>query len=1337
MRPSPDCRHEGGGAGRLRVGIVAILVACAVVLPVSDLGAQGLDECPDTEIASAVDNYRLSWVVTKGRLGAESATEDKPKAPDSPGTFWERVTDESYDGVDSLRSGTIGDNEHAELTARIAGGTTLSFWWKVDSQERADYLTFSAAPEIEAGTADGPSAPPAVTAEPIDGKRDWTRVEVVLPGETAYRARWSYVKDNSGRDGADAGWIDDVRVDGPGYGDIQIDDETEGDLATLSWPTLPCRHYQVEWRPKDESLPWQFSRAELATGTEGWFEERAILHADRDYRVTLIEPPSFTRTPPRDIAKKEGDSLTLAYEAEGSGTIRYLWKYRRANDDRWEPLPIPEDGREIVSAGKGSTLHIDSLREAHEGEYIVVAENKAGREPAPPVSVAVFQPPRLEAFVVRAGQKPKSRVALQPGTPVPPKLSVNAGESLQIEPKIAGSGSIRATWERQDPENEEWQYWSEDEDPRLRIEQAAPEHAGLYRLELEHKNWGKWEGPRVVAVDIISPPTNLCVRAESKECLAEGDLLEVNQFEPLTLSVEAEGSEPFEYQWFIDNRPISEVDGGRSPSLTVSTERGGVFQYTAAVGNTTARNVHTGPFEITVNAPPRILQVLVNGEPAVQDQTHIEVRQFDRLTLLVETESTLPISFRWYRNDSAVPSNKGGEAMKVLIPTDRPGVHKYFAHVSNDLGTTSTPSYNILVTICPGRILQGREERIAYPTDECSLDAALRQVHMLNDAADWQLSALAIAYAELGNTIQALKSASLIQNASANGQVYRSIVDQLAKRSQFHKAIDVATRINDALERTKAFPAIARMVSDAGNDAEYVESMKSALNQQVHEAHSLSDPLNRGDALTEIAVAQAEIGDVEGALETASRIRETNPASLEYLQEIMTPDSFIASQLNNAISRIVDTRVFAADFSGARQIVQALKDPIFESTELSRIAIVQAKLSDYVGARDTIRVAVRTLSDVARDVRDVPLRAIALALARMGEISEALNHANSMEFDHARDLTIKEVVAMSITAKDFAGAEQAAQHFSRVGQRVRALGDIAVAKADLGEHKQARNALDYAMQLASSTGMLRDQVEAWCQVSIAQAKLGNAVGASDSLAKAFRKTELIKFQNDRESALTCIAVAQVNAGDVAESYRTIERITERLARHSALWVVNSAAGEIARSRAEVGEVDLALQIAGNIRQHENRVSLLSDIAKIQVENRDVDGAAVTFLQAINGIEEIRSAYRRKMRRIDITRDQVRVGHIAQALREIAEVYDREKRDDGRLQQAMYRSVAHGAILSLRFGQARVWDVDGAIDAAKGIVSTSIRGAIVASIVALVNQEARVKGESESGRAAAE
>ena len=163
MRPSPDCRHEGGGARRLRVAFFAALAACAVALPVSDLAAQVSYECPDTEIASALDNYRLVMgCVSKGSpwRGARYGGQTEGSGI-RPARFGGVLRTRPMIGADSLRSGAVGDNEHAELTARIEGGTKLSFWWKVDSQERADRLTFSAEPEIEAGTADGPSAPPS------------------------------------------------------------------------------------------------------------------------------------------------------------------------------------------------------------------------------------------------------------------------------------------------------------------------------------------------------------------------------------------------------------------------------------------------------------------------------------------------------------------------------------------------------------------------------------------------------------------------------------------------------------------------------------------------------------------------------------------------------------------------------------------------------------------------------------------------------------------------------------------------------------------------------------------------------------------------------------------------------------------------------------------------------------------------------------------------------------------------------------------------------------------------------------------------------------------------
>ena len=690
----------------------AAVLMSVIVLPLSDAVAQGSGCAHDAKIASALDNYRVAWVVSKGRLGAEG----ERGTLDSPGTYWERVTDEAHYGVDSLRSGAIGDNEHVELTTRIEGPATLRFWWKVDSQEHADFLTFAAVPENEADTADETSGK-APDERRISGVRGWTEIEVSLPLTTHYRVRWSYEKDSSGSAHADAGWIDDVRVDGPGYGEIQMyPPEAEGDSVRLSWPTIPCRHYQAWWRPEGTSLPWQamFPQVEPATGVEGSLLERSNLHAKREYRVTLIEPPSFTRTPSsQEIAESEEGSLTLVYEAEGTGPLEYTWFFRGADDDQAARLLATGDGREIVSDGERTELSIAEVTEAHEGEYILVAENEAGREPAPAVSVSVFQPPRLKAFVVRAGGEPKRRIAIDdPGAPSPPGLSVNAGAILEIDPEIGGSGSIEAVWERQEAGSGDWLL----EVPArlLRIEQAAPEHTGLYRLNLESR-WGVWKGPRVVAVNVISPPTNLCVRAESGACLAEGDSLEVDQLERLILSVEAEGTPEFTYQWYRTNDPISQEEGGQSPTLSVATKQAGVSWYQVHVTNS-AGFLDTEQFEITVtNAKPNNVRIMLRGTPTVTDRKWFQTRQFDPLQLSVEADGAGPFRYQWYRSSQRVSEELGGNSATVTVATDQIGKHVYHVDVANDIDTATSKTFEIRVSICPDHLFQGLHPVVAPP----------------------------------------------------------------------------------------------------------------------------------------------------------------------------------------------------------------------------------------------------------------------------------------------------------------------------------------------------------------------------------------------------------------------------------------------------------------------------------------------------------------------------------------------------------------------------------------------------------------------------------------------
>ena len=55
---------------------------------------------------------------------------------------WISQSEVTYDNQDALASGTIEDEEAAELSLKVVGPLEGSFWWKVSSEEDFIFLTF-------------------------------------------------------------------------------------------------------------------------------------------------------------------------------------------------------------------------------------------------------------------------------------------------------------------------------------------------------------------------------------------------------------------------------------------------------------------------------------------------------------------------------------------------------------------------------------------------------------------------------------------------------------------------------------------------------------------------------------------------------------------------------------------------------------------------------------------------------------------------------------------------------------------------------------------------------------------------------------------------------------------------------------------------------------------------------------------------------------------------------------------------------------------------------------------------------------------------------------------
>lgn len=107
---------------------------------------------------------------------------------------WFFQTATTYDGIDAAQSGAIPDDGYTGMEISLEGPGTLTFWWKVDSEDGFDFLSV-----------EGPYS----FYDEITGNVDWTEVTIPIPAGPQTVA-WTYYKDSSSSEGSDAGWVDRV-----------------------------------------------------------------------------------------------------------------------------------------------------------------------------------------------------------------------------------------------------------------------------------------------------------------------------------------------------------------------------------------------------------------------------------------------------------------------------------------------------------------------------------------------------------------------------------------------------------------------------------------------------------------------------------------------------------------------------------------------------------------------------------------------------------------------------------------------------------------------------------------------------------------------------------------------------------------------------------------------------------------------------------------------------------------------------------------------------------------------------------------------------------------------
>ena len=118
---------------------------------------------------------------------------------------WGRIQEaaQSHDGVASLRSGAIGNDQSSTLKIQVDGAGDLSFWWKVSSERTVRNKRHDGCSFLVDGT----------EKLYMDGTtNDWQMVMVTIEGDGAHELTWTYQKDASDNNevGEDCAWLDEV-----------------------------------------------------------------------------------------------------------------------------------------------------------------------------------------------------------------------------------------------------------------------------------------------------------------------------------------------------------------------------------------------------------------------------------------------------------------------------------------------------------------------------------------------------------------------------------------------------------------------------------------------------------------------------------------------------------------------------------------------------------------------------------------------------------------------------------------------------------------------------------------------------------------------------------------------------------------------------------------------------------------------------------------------------------------------------------------------------------------------------------------------------------------------
>jgi tetratricopeptide (TPR) repeat protein len=345
------------------------------------------------------------------------------------------------------------------------------------------------------------------------------------------------------------------------------------------------------------------------------------------------------------------------------------------------------------------------------------------------------------------------------------------------------------------------------------------------------------------------------------------------------------------------------------------------------------------------------------------------------------------------------------------------------------------------------------------------------------------IDAIASAYAEMGNSEQALELAGRKDNVNKNGTLLVT-AKMLVEQGQGTQAADIVSRIDDGYWKALALEEIGRYHVSKGEKEAAIEK----FNQALKATESIDDSSSRVPAMLRIAEAQAVGGD---------RIKAGGT-----LQQVLE---------------------FSSGIQDAESRDMAIGD----------VAEGQARLGD-------VSVALRTLDCIQDgDRKEGSLRNIVSEVAQRGNIRYAMELAASIKGGFNHDFALQRIAEAQAEAGGFDGALATVGSISPSGSsKPIALGRIADEMIERQDRAMAQPVLKQAAQAASQISDVGERASYLGGIARRQAEANDRQGAVDTIRQALLAIDKVSDMKERNGPLLSLAEAQVQVGDVAGALKS-------------------------------------------------------------------------------------------------------------------------------------------------------------------------------------------------------